>query len=50
VVFLRSTGLKHRIIECTLRSPHPVDHASTTWINRRFMTHHDARLGGELVD
>ena len=46
----RNCGLKRWIIERTLRSAHPVHNASTSWINRRFMTHHDAWIGGALVE
>jgi len=46
----RNCALKRWIIECTLRSAHPVHDASTSWINGRRMTHHDAWIGGELVE
>ncbi|GEM_PF-6782246 len=45
-----NSHFKCRIIECTLRSAHPVRNASTSWINGGFTTHHDAWIGGELVE
>ena len=46
----RNCGLKRWIIECTLRSAHPVHDASTAWIIGCSMTHDDAWIGGELVE